>query len=96
MQFIWDSYNINHIAPHGVAPEEAEQVLQNDPFDLQTEFRNGEYRTTHIGETDAARILIVLVTLRDDRIRVVTAYPAKPILRRFYAHQKESRNAKIH
>ena len=34
MLFDWDESNINHIALHGVTPEEAEQVLQNDPFIL--------------------------------------------------------------
>ena len=27
--------NINHIARHSVSPEEVEQVVGNDPFDLE-------------------------------------------------------------
>ena len=31
VEFDWDHHNIAHIARHGVTPEEAEQVLANDP-----------------------------------------------------------------
>jgi uncharacterized DUF497 family protein len=42
MDFNWDSANIQHIALHGVTPQEAEQVIQNAPFDAPATFRNGE------------------------------------------------------
>lgn len=42
----------------------------------------------HLGETDAGRILVVVITLHDEVIRVVTAFPAKAKWRRFYRTQK--------
>jgi predicted DNA binding CopG/RHH family protein/uncharacterized DUF497 family protein len=61
MQFDWDSGNIDHIALHDVLPQEAEQVVENDPFDVGAILRNGETRTLHLGETDSGRVLLVVV-----------------------------------
>ena len=77
--FDWDEHNIGHIAGHFVTPEEVEQVLLNDPVDLEFQLEEGdEERWPYIGETNAGRILRVVVTLRGDRLRVVTAFePSK-------------------
>jgi uncharacterized DUF497 family protein len=91
--FLWDSANINHVAKHDVSPEEAEQVITNNPFDLELQVRNGEQRIAHIGETAAGRVLIVIVTIRQNMIRVVTAYPANRAMRKFYLAQKDLENA---
>jgi hypothetical protein len=34
IEFDWDEANIGHVARHSVLPEEAEQVILNDPVDL--------------------------------------------------------------
>jgi uncharacterized DUF497 family protein len=80
--------NIDHIALHHVTPDEAEQVIENSPLELGQEERSGEQRILHLGETDAARVLLVAVTARGDKVRVVTAYPANRKLRTFYSEQK--------
>lgn len=92
MQFHWDNGNIDHIAHHKVTPEEAEQVLENDPIDAGAVLRNGEKRTVHLGETVAGRILIIVVTERDEMYRVVTARPAKRKERAFYSKYKAATN----
>lgn len=88
-QFDWDSGNLGHIAPHGVSPEEAEQVLLNDPcavsFDTD---ESGEDRWTYLGETDQARILQVIVTVRGEKIRIVTAFEPIKRLKLFYLASK--------
>jgi len=76
MPFQWDDGNIDHIAKHDVTPEEAEQVIENEPLDAGAVLRNGETRSVHLGETDAGRVLIVVVTERSSMYRVVTARPA--------------------
>jgi hypothetical protein len=43
-----------------------------------------------VGETDSGRILVVISTLRDELIRVVTAFPAKTRLRTLYYAEKGS------
>jgi uncharacterized protein len=94
LKFDWDEQNSDHIARHGVAPSEAEQAIFNRPVDIGVELRNGEERIAHVGETDANRILIVVSTrLADGRIRVVTAWPAKERLRRYFTSNKESGSA---
>jgi uncharacterized protein len=87
--FDWNEANIRHIAEHGISPSEAEQVVLNNPLDLQFQLRNGEERIAQVGETDAGRILVVITTMRDDLIRVVTAFPAKERIRNVYLAQKE-------
>jgi uncharacterized DUF497 family protein len=92
MQFDWNDANVSHIAIHGVSPEEAEQVIENEAFDAGALLRNGEMRTVHLGETDAGRVLIVVVTERDGMYRVVTARPADRKERAFYSNHKAATN----
>jgi len=92
MQFDWNSGNIDHIALHSVTPQEAEQVVENDPLDAGAVFRNGEQRTVNLGETDAGRVLVVVVTERDGMYRVVTARPADRKERAFYSNHKAAIN----
>jgi uncharacterized DUF497 family protein len=86
--FDWDSANRKHVAEHGVKPSEAEEVIANNPIDVEVQVRNGEERTLQIGETTARRVLVVVTTWRGTRIRVVTAFPAPSKLRKFYAARK--------
>jgi len=73
--FDWDSANTAHIAEHEVTPEEAEQVILGDPLEMGFETSgDGEDRWNYIGETSEQRVLQVLFTLRDEKIRVVTAF----------------------
>jgi uncharacterized DUF497 family protein len=86
--FVWDGSNIGHLAKHGVLPEEAEQVIENSPLDLERQIRNGEERILHLGESSAGRILFVIVACSEETIRVVTAFPADRKARKFYSTQK--------
>jgi uncharacterized DUF497 family protein len=90
MEFSWDDANRSHIAEHAVSPEEAEQVVLNEPLDLEVQIRGGEERTLQVGETDAGRILIVVTTWRGQKVRVVTAFPANKKLRELYAQNAEA------
>jgi uncharacterized DUF497 family protein len=60
-----------------VTPEEAEQLFKHDPYeqDFQEDDDDG-HRFKLIGETDAGRILEMLVTPRGDALRVITAWDA--------------------
>jgi uncharacterized DUF497 family protein len=87
--FDWDDENRAHIARHGISPEEAEQVLANDPLDGGVQDYEGEDRFVEIGMTDAMRLLVVITTARGELTRVVTAFPAPPAARRFYQTRKE-------
>ena len=93
-QFDWDRANIGHIARHGVEPIEAEQVVMNDPLDLNFQAGDTEERVAQLGATKTGRILVVVTTWRGDLIRVITAYPAEPRLRNFYATQRGLHSAR--
>ena len=92
IQFDWNEANILHLAAHQILPAEAEQVIQNRPVDLASELRNGEERIPHIGETDAGRILVVITTFVDKKVRVVTAWPANKNYRRWFLSLKRNGN----
>jgi uncharacterized DUF497 family protein len=74
--FDWDDANYVHIARHGVAPAEAEQIVLGASLPLESDERSGEIRHTELGETTEGRLLLVVWTWRRRRIRVVTAFPA--------------------
>ncbi len=89
-RFDWDQANIQHIARHGVTPEEAEQVLRNDPVEVQVQLRSGETRTLCLGQTDAGRLVTVVYAIRRNCIRVVTAHPMNHKQREVYESQKQN------
>lgn len=75
VSFEWDESNREHIARHNVMPEEAEQVLMNEPVDDGFEVVEGEERWTSVGHTNRLRILRVVWTHRQaTTIRIVTAF----------------------
>ena len=86
--FDWDSGNIGHIAKHNVVPEEAEEVILGEPLDIGFEAVDGEERSSHIGETNEGRILLVVITFRGERMRVVTAFEPDKQWRSFYIEQR--------
>jgi uncharacterized protein len=88
MQFDWDKENLAHIAAHDVSALETEQVINNEPFDLEFQTANGEERLVQLGETNAGRILVVVTTWRKTLIRVITAFDASKRMRRLYIVQK--------
>jgi hypothetical protein len=88
IEFDWDEANIAHVARHCVLPEEAEQVIFNDPVDFGMEIVEGEERYLNLGETLRGRVLLVVTTWRGDRIRVVTSFePIKRIVQ-FYRRER--------
>ena len=94
MDFDWNGANRSHIAAHGIAPEEAEQVLRNGPIDMALQNRGGEQRVLQLGETDQHRLLVVVTTWRGDKVRVITAFPANQRMKRFYQAQRGQAHGK--
>ena len=89
IEFDWDEANIGHVVRHSVLPEEAEQVILNDPVDLGTEVVEGEQRYLNLGATVRGRVLVVVTTWREDRVRVVTAFEPIRRLIQFYYQERE-------
>jgi uncharacterized DUF497 family protein len=90
--FEWDDANVQHIARHDVTPGEAEQAVTIAAIELDYENIEGEERVRLIGITAKARLLTVVITVRYDRIRVVTAYPATRSQERIYFNSAGYKN----
>ena len=85
IEFDWDEANIGHLARHHVTPEEAEEVILRNPVDLGMKIVEGEERYLNLGPTQRDRILFVVTTWREDRVRVVTAFnPVKRLIQFYY------------
>lgn len=86
MEFDWDDANTEHIARHAVHPEEAEEAVTDPDRVGAPAYRaqNGERRQAITGQTEDGRLLTVILTRRDDLLRVVTARDASESERRAY------------
>jgi uncharacterized DUF497 family protein len=88
IEFDWDEVNVHHVARHRVQPEEAEQVIINGPLDIGMEIVEGEEGFLNLGATSRGRILLVVTTWREDRVRVVTAFEPISRLVQFYFQER--------
>ena len=73
VRFDWDEHNIRKVQRHRITPEEAEQVLDNDPLYQYPQQSDVEERYLVYGETNGGRMLAVALTVRGEHIRVITA-----------------------
>jgi uncharacterized DUF497 family protein len=86
--FDWNEANLSHLARHGVAREEFEQAAGNGPILLDYENVDGEDRWTGLGATVRLRVLNVVFTIRQGRLRAVTAFDAaKSDVRYYWKHR---------
>ena len=92
LAFDWDSANMAHIARHGVAASEAEDVIRGGSVPIGAEERGDERRHAELGVTSSGRLLIVVWTWRKRRIRVVTAFPANRKWRAFWMRSRPERS----
>lgn len=88
MPFQWDRSNLRKIRAHRITREEAEQALLNEPIPVYEQDVQGEIRFVYYGETDAGRLLAVVVTERGEDLRVVTAYDLDTGQRRDYFERR--------
>jgi uncharacterized DUF497 family protein len=76
IEFDWNDENRKHLAAHKVTPSEFEQLLNNDPVDLDYERIDHEDRYRSVGLTNGGRLLSVVWTIRNGKVRAITAFPA--------------------
>ena len=83
----WTDTDVEHIARHGVTPEEIEEVLTSRPLWRRGRKHPRSRRTSvyALGRTEAGRYLfVVLSPLARGRARCVTARDMDTRARRFY------------
>jgi hypothetical protein len=74
--FQWDAGNAGKIwEKHRVTPTECEELFFNQPLVLGDDetHSKAEERLYALGQTDAARLLFVVITIRRHLIRVISA-----------------------
>jgi uncharacterized DUF497 family protein len=74
-EFEWDAGNAEkNWLRHRVSQAECEQVFFNLPLVYEDEIHSqGELRYYALGQSDAGRLLFVVYTLREERVRVISA-----------------------
>lgn len=85
----WDDWNREHIAKHGVVPEEAEEVVARDPIIRETYKR----RFQVLGPTLSGRMLSVVIGAVPDQPNVYYVFSARVasrVERAYYDEQQWS------
>lgn len=72
--FDWDQDNLQKIRAHRIKQAEVEQALSRGPILIYEQDANGELPYVYYGETERGRMIAVVLTERDEKIRVITAY----------------------
>lgn len=83
--FDWDEGNEDHATRHGVEIREIEEALL-DPDQVTGEAYGvgPERREAIIGETDDGRVVFVVYTMRDEKVRPISAREATDKEKRRY------------
>lgn len=73
--FDWDKGNLEHIRKHGVSYRECEQTFFNKPAIVNEDETHSqrEERFRIYGQTDRKRLLFLIFTIRNNKIRVISA-----------------------
>lgn len=73
--FEWDKGNLEHIKKHRVDYRECEEAFVNLPFILNEDetHSQSEERLRVYGQTNKSRLVIIIFTIRKNKVRVVSA-----------------------
>ena len=89
IEFDWDDDNQRHLAGHQVSQSEFEQLLNNDPVDVDYGQVNDEERFRSVGLTDQGRLLSAVWTIRNGKVRAITAFPASVLDKKAYLERPQ-------
>lgn len=73
--FEWDEGNLSHIKKHGVSKEECEEAFFNKQPELTPDETHSqiEERYRVYGQSNNGRLLFMIITIRNNKIRVISA-----------------------
>ncbi len=86
-EFEWDKHNAEKIRiKHGIEPVECEEVFYGMPIVIKPDAGHSKTETRYsaMGKTNAEKLLFVVFTIRNKRVRVITARNASRKERRMY------------
>lgn len=72
--FEWDKGNLGHIKKHTVSKEECEEAFFNNAPEVTQDITHSqiEQRYRVYGQTNKGRLMFVVITIRADKIRVIS------------------------
>ena len=82
-EFRWNAWNVDHIAEHGVAPEDAERVVNNARSPWPEKIGDGKWRVwgrTH----DGIYLQVIYIFSPNDVVFVIHAMPLTERQKRQY------------
>ena len=97
LEFEWDSGNLDKsFKKHGVSPKESEEVFLDENVRIAKSIKSPlqEERHIAIGKTGSAKILFIVFTIREEKIRVISARMANKKEREVY-EQKIKKNTSL-
>lgn len=95
--FEWDKGNIDKTyEKHGITPHGSEEVFLYEKIQIKSDIKHQEIenRFIAIGKISRGRILFVIFTFRDSKIRIISSRIANKKERRIY-EEKVEKNSKI-
>jgi uncharacterized DUF497 family protein len=88
LAFEWDTENISHLAAHQIEPTEVEELFRSGPSINSHQVVQGEDRWTAVGATFSLRVLVIVFTLRDERVRIITGWDADKRTKKEYFSER--------
>ncbi len=91
-EFEWDGANLDKSwKKHGIQPLEAEEIFSNDPLLISTDTKlpGEENRYIALGQTDHNKLLFIAFTMRNKRIRIISARSMSKKERKIYEEVKK-------
>ena len=90
MDFDWDDGNVRHLNErHNITAEEAVEAFYSQFVLVAFQDREGEFRRFALGQTLAGKVLVFIYILRRQKVRIITAFPAKKRLQRLYQERMD-------
>jgi hypothetical protein len=86
--FEWDQDNLKKVLAQQIEQEEIEQALRNNPIPVLEQDVEGDFSYIYYGETDAGRLLSVVVIESGKQVRVLTASTLNEDQRRDYLQRR--------
>jgi hypothetical protein len=92
--FEWDEHNVQQFRAQQIEPGEAEQALSNNPIPVLEQDVEGDVSYLYYGETNAGRLLSLMVIENEGAWRVIMASELNPDQRADYLRRRARTAAK--
>ncbi len=98
IKFEWDAGNSDKsYKKHGITPSEAEEIFLDEQLIIIKDIKHSqtEVRFIAIGKNFTNKILFVVFTIRNSKIRIISTRPVNKQERAFYYEKKIKENTSL-